>query len=427
LSFNKANIGLGLIIVALGMSPGLLIAQFYDNPGLGQKPVAGYPQDYKPLGIRAGAFMLHPGVQLAAEFTDNVFFTRENKQSDTIFHIRPYISAQSTWSKHSLNIRLAADIARYADFDFRDYEDYFFTVNGRVDVKNRSFLSYGGQIMNLHEGLNDRDSEQGFEPTRYWLYGANLGYDHTFNRLSLGVALTWNRLDFDNAYSLKDGVINNQDRDRDTYRWSARAGYQFSSGMQAFASYASGTVKYDEDTDRNDYQRSGDAYRLAGGVRANLTGKLNGDVSVNYVSRSYDDPLLPDTSGWGLGAGLGWTPTYLTTVYVRADTSVQETTSEYASGYLRTLYSVRVDHELTRFLQINGFASYSDNDYQLIAGAPPDARAWDKVYRYGVGLSWFINRHLFLNASYDYAKLKTNVPEDGYNVNTVWLTLGIER
>ena len=150
-------------------------------------------------------------------------------------------------------------------------------------------------------------------------------------------------------------------------------------------------------------------------------------MSVNYVSRSYDDPLLPDTSGWGLGAGLSWTPTYLTTVYVRADTSVQETTSEYASGYLRTLYSLRVDHELTRFLQINGFASYSDNDYQLIDGAPPDARSWDKIYRYGVGLSWFINRHLFLNASYDYQKLKTNVPEDGYNVNTVWLSLGIER
>ena len=50
-------------------------AQYYDDPGLGQKPVATYPQDYKPLGIRAGSFMLHPGVQLGLEYTDNVFFT----------------------------------------------------------------------------------------------------------------------------------------------------------------------------------------------------------------------------------------------------------------------------------------------------------------------------------------------------------------
>jgi hypothetical protein len=63
----------------------------------------------------------------------------------------------------------------------------------------------------------------------------------------------------------------------------------------------------------------------------------------------------------------------------------------------------------------------------LVDFTPPDARAWDKIFRAGIGLSWFINRHLFLNASYDYEKLKTNVPDDGYNVNRIWLTLGIER
>ena len=228
---------IAVLAVGVLLAPALL-AQYYDNPGLGQKPVASHPQDYKPLGVRAGAFMLYPGVQLAAEFTDNAFYTRTDKQSDTVFHIRPYISAQSTWSRHSLNIRLAADIARYADFGFRDYEDYFFNINGRVDVRNRSYLSYGAQYLDLHEGLNIRDSEQGFEPTRYSLYGANLGYDHTFNRLTLGAALTWNRLDFDDALSIVEGVINNQDRDRDVFNWSARANYQFRSGMAAFASTA---------------------------------------------------------------------------------------------------------------------------------------------------------------------------------------------
>ena len=110
----------------------MLFAQNYDDPGLGEKPVSAHPQDYKPLGIRAGSFMLHPGVHLAAEFTDNVFYTKNLKQSDTIFHIRPYISAQSTWSSHSLNVKLAADIARYADYDFRNYEDYFLIANGQI-------------------------------------------------------------------------------------------------------------------------------------------------------------------------------------------------------------------------------------------------------------------------------------------------------
>jgi hypothetical protein len=82
---------------------------------------------------------------------------------------------------------------------------------------------------------------------------------------------------------------------------------------------------------------------------------------------------------------------------------------------------------LTHFIQINGFASFSNNDYQLIDDAPEDVRSHDKIYRFGVGLNWFINRHVFLNASYAWGKLTTDAPDDGYTVNRVWLTLGLER
>ena len=159
--------------------PGNLLAQNYDSPGLGAMPVAAHPQDYKPLGIRAGAFMLHPGVSLAAQYTDNALYATDGLQSDTIYHVRPYITGQSTWSRHSFNVRLAADIARYADLTERDYEDYFLGVGGRIDVANRSAFNYSLDYMNLHEGLNNRDSEQGVEPTRYDVYGASIGYDHT--------------------------------------------------------------------------------------------------------------------------------------------------------------------------------------------------------------------------------------------------------
>jgi hypothetical protein len=427
MSSSRADIA-KLILAAAGLLvAGSLHAQYYDDPGLGQKPVAAHPQDYKPLGIRAGAFMLHPGVQLAAEYTDNAFYTNNNTESDTIFHIRPYLNAQSTWSRHSLNVSLAADIARHVDYDFRDYEDYFLTIGGRVDVQNRSFMSYGLQYLDLHEDLNSRDSEQGFEPTRYNSYGANLGYDHTFNRLSLGGAVTWSQLDYDDALDFDNDVIGNQDRDRDETSWLVRAGYQFRTEMQAFASYTGYSTDFDQPLDRNGYARSGDGYAASAGLGFTATGKLNGNLYATYANRSYDDPRLPETSGWGGGAGLAWTPTYLTTVYLQMATSVEDTTSQYSSGYLRNLYSLRVDHELLRFVQINGFVSYSNNDYELLPGAPANARAWDHIWRAGVGVSWFINRHLYLNASYDFETLDTNVPNDGYDVNRVWLTLGLER
>jgi len=158
-----------------------------------------------------------------------------------------------------------------------------------------------------------------------------------------------------------------------------------------------------------------------------VTNLLDGDVFVGYHDMSYDDPTLPNVNGWALGMGLSWYPTLLTTVRASITSSVQQTTNQYASGFLGTLYSVRVDHELLRDLQLNGQVSYRDNDYQLIAGAPENARAYDRVWTAGVGATYFFNRSVYLSASYDYSKLSTNVPHDGFKVNRVWLVLGLEK
>jgi hypothetical protein len=413
-----------LLAVALS---GRAVAQSYDNPSLGETPVATHPQDYKPLGIRAGTFMLHPGVQLAAEYTDNALYTGEDKSSDTIYHVRPYITAQSNWSRHALNMRLAADIARYQDLGYRDYEDYFLLVSGRVDVKSRAAFSYNLDYMNLHEGLNTRDAEQGLEPTRYDLYGAGVGYDHAFNRLHIGLNYSWRHTDYDDAVAADGSTIDNQDRDRDTTSFSLRAGYQFQTDKQVFVSVAGNEVKYDQFLDRNGYNRNSSGYTANAGLNFLVTGLISGDVFVSYHEQDYDDPALLPVSGWAGGMGLSWRPTQLTSVGARISSSIEETTSADASGYFSTLYALRVDHELRRDLQISGQISFRDSDYQLTADAPAGARNKDKTWRAGIGATYFFNRHVFLSASYDYSKLTSNIPRDGYEANRVWVVLSVER
>jgi uncharacterized protein (PEP-CTERM system associated) len=136
---------------------------------------------------------------------------------------------------------------------------------------------------------------------------------------------------------------------------------------------------------------------------------------------------LNGISGWSGGAGLQWYPTQLTSVGARIASNVQETTYQFASGYLQTLYSLRVDHELTRSLQISGQLSYRDNDYELTDDAPLDARQNDEIWTAGLGLTYFVNRYVFFSASYTHDRLRSNVPGDGYDVNRIWLTLSLER
>lgn len=401
-------------------------AQYYDSPGLGNQPVAQHPQDHKPLGVRAGAFMLHPGVQLAAEYTDNVFFATENLNSDLVYHVRPYITAQSTWSKHSVNLTAGADFALYSDFSERDYEDYFLGISGRINVKNRSSFSYALDYMDLHEDLNNRSSEQGIEPTRYDLIAGSLGYDHTFNRLSLSGTVGYSDFNFDNALDSRGEIIDNQDRDRTEKFFTLRTGYQFQTDKQVFLSYTGNNIDYGQPLDRNGFDRNGDGYSIQGGINLTISGKLEGDLGVGYHSRSFDDERLLDTDGWGFGAGLTWLPTYLTAVRAQVDTSIQETTDRNSSGFLQTNYTLRVDHELLRFLQINGFMQYRDYDYQSIVDAPADDRDSDGTWRLGLGANWFINRHAYLNASYSWEELDSSIANDDYTVNRFWLMLGLE-
>jgi hypothetical protein len=428
--FSNLNKIISILVLAAVILAfcGDVAAQYYNDPGLGQKPVASHPQDYKPLGVRAGAFMLHPGVTLGANWTDNAFYANTELRSDTIFHIRPYITAQSTWSRHSLNIRLAADFAIYNKYSARNYQDYFFGISGRVDVRNRSYFSYSADYMNLHEGLDNRTSEQGVTPTRYDYYGGRIGYDHSFSRLSVGGWYARNWLDFDNVVGADGEIIDNQDRDRTTDNYGLRMGYQFMVDKQVFIRYSGYSTKYDQQFDRNGYDRTGSGYRINGGVNFSMTGRLQGDIYASYYNRDFDDPRLPSTNGWllGGGAGLQWNPSDLTSVYARIQSGIQETTDANSTSFVQQIFSIRVDHELTRDIQLNAFVSYGTNDYNLIDTTVENPRTKDKLTRAGVGANWFINRHTFLNASYAYSSFNSSVPNDDYTSNDIWLLLGLE-
>jgi len=71
MTIQRMRLLVGLLTLAAW--PTAVLAQNYDNPGLGELPVTARPQGYKPLGWRAGGIMLHAGAQLAAEIHDNVW------------------------------------------------------------------------------------------------------------------------------------------------------------------------------------------------------------------------------------------------------------------------------------------------------------------------------------------------------------------
>ena len=88
---------------------------------------------------------------------------------------------------------------------------------------------------------------------------------------------------------------------------------------------------------------------------------------------------------------------------------------------------IKTGRELLRDLQIMGQLSYYVYDYQLLPSAPPGSREEDTMFTADVGATYFINRSVWLSASYKYGNFSTNVPDDDFTANTAWLVLGLER
>jgi len=124
--------------------------------------------------------------------------------------------------------------------------------------------------------------------------------------------------------------------------------------------------------------------------------------------------------------GLEWSPTRLTRVSLQGSNNVLETTQEFASGYVRKLYSVRLQHEFRRWLLFHATASISDNEYALTPEASPEALSDSHTKTVGLGLSYLFNQHFSLTGGCSFAKQTANRALDEYRANQAFLVLAIQ-
>jgi hypothetical protein len=407
------------------LAPAMASAQQYFDPGLFQKSIMSTPEDFTPRGARLGSFMLNTGAELGWYYNDNVFYLEENELSDSSLHLRPYAELRSDWNRHALNFSGWGDIARHDDFDLNDYEDWGLRADGRVDVKQGSWFSADTHFMHLHEDRRSPDSRFGLNPTVFDYSGYGFGYDHVFNRLSAGIYYNYNQFDYDNNVDLDGNIIDNQFRNREQDRITVKGAWQFSPDTSVFATYGWNDISYDIVPDPNGNNRNSDGYTIGVGLRYNISELLTGDVSANWNNQSYDDPALRDVDGFGLGAGLTWTPRQTTQVAVRMAASPQETTQPGTSGYFSQLYSVRWQEELRRNLLFNLRGSWTTNSYEN-PGLNPDELGDTDVYRADIGLSYLFNRNLYLSVGYGWEQQDSNASRFEYTANRYFLTLGVQ-
>jgi hypothetical protein len=384
------------------------------------------PPKLEPIGARVGVFRAFVGADLAAVHDDNIFAQETGKVSDTYVKISPKVGFTSDTSRYKFNLSAGLDRYEYADEDSESRTDW----NVRSDVVAELLRDTN---VTLYAGYRHATEERGApdslvtarSPVRYDSFTAGGGLSREAGRLQLRTIVDYEKLNFDDGRLGNNAVVNNDDRDRQYVAGGAELGYEFSPGYSVFGRALVDRVAYRVPFDDGGFNRDGKGYRLTGGVKFDLTNLMEGNIFAGYMRRNYKDRRFSNYGGGAYGASVRWTPTRLTVITVDANRNIQETTQLGYRGYISTSFGVKVQHDLTRFIEINGGLRYDKNKYLLVGLPTVRLQRDDDLIFANVGLLYTFSRQFALGVGWDYAKRSSNQPLSDYTRNKVMATLKV--
>ena len=356
-------------------------------------------------GIRAGAFTIEPKLTVGTAYSDNIFATKRNKESEWITTVNPEVDVVSGWSRHSLKLNTGLNAGFHASESGEDYVDANIRVDGRIDVRRESFMRAWVGFDRLHEERGSPDVSGAWdEPAVYYRTTGNMSYHHGFNRFSLTAGGGVSRYDYKSVALREGGSQNLSIRDRNVYNLNARMAYELHPDIYPFITASYDWRRYDKSEARRDSQ----GYRIGAGTGFGITRVISGEVFAGYLSQDYDD--REEITGLWYGMSLLWDVTPMTTIKARAESSVMETSRRDSTGIKSAQAGISIDHELLRNLLLGAFMDYERYEYK-------GENITDDYYTLGPSVTYLWNRYLSAKAQFSHRARNSNRSEREYKEN----------
>lgn len=358
--------------------------------------------DFRPIGGRIGSFILYPTLAADATATDNVLATEHDKRSDQYLTVRP--SARLVADDEGRRINLTA----YLQHDFHarlqredtsafGTEDYFRI--GAVDSSRLELTASAQRLVDSREDIGNVPAAR--SPIHRGRLAADLSYTQVFNRLSLLAGFDAINVDYANARTRSDTLIDQHFRDFHALGGRIEARYDLVNGLIAVAKtqydvlrypFGPGSTDFDPTIDRN---RDSYRVRAEGGLGASITNILYGEVTVGYLDRRFKRQALGvrSSGGFSFSADVLWNVSPITTLRLTAARDFLESSSRQIAGYRTTGGKLTVDFALTPALVLSASGRFA----HIVPIGPTATR--DEYGGEGQ-ITYSISRRFSINADY---------------------------
>lgn len=365
-----------------------------------------------PLGVPLGNFFLFPRVELDEGYNDNIFATPTSKTSAWLTQLQPSFDLLSNFPQNQIELSGGAALGRYSSHSSENYDDAFGALSGRWDVSALQSLSAGLRVDRLHEPRTSPDSPgNAATPVRYTTYTGNLGFAQNRTRIGYELDGIVTRSEYEAPDKIGGGTVPQDDRNDIGIEGAGRVYYEFEPGYQAFIRASGNNQSFDHAagptvistapvTVVNIPRRNSSGYRADVGARIDLTGVTYADLYGGYLEQDYESSFFTTIRGIDYGAQVVWNATTLDTVKLNATRTVNNANTEVTGiavspGYLASIQSVSIDHELLRNLLLNANAGYEVDDWKGIDRT-------DDIVSFGAGAKYLMTRNLYFGATWQY-------------------------
>ncbi len=334
-------------------------------------------------GLKVGRMQIHPFLGVAEIFTDNVFRTKKQRQSDFLTTIAPGIQASVPFAeKHSFLFDYRAAQFSYAKFT----PNNALTQNGLGQMR----LNFPGGLNIIIQG----DHVEGFDQrgADFDIQSRDITKWRATNFLSqarlsgprggIRIRSRYTRLHYKN---------NGQDtrRDRKNARVDLTGFITVTQGFSALLGTNISNNTYDQNEQLDSF-----SYGVFSGFEIAPTRQLSGEVRVGYTILNFDrapvgqdsnviddptDPTMTDpgdrlvAEGLNLGGrqqrrltlngNLIWRPTTRLSVNIRAFRNIRQSAVFNTSTFVQTGFSLIGSHQLTNRIQLLGRVRYSNSNF----------------------------------------------------------------
>lgn len=359
--------------------------------------------DYQTGGVALGGLTAFPSIATSVGYLDNVYGARRgstvtNPVSDGFVTLSPTLDISGGRSESgTFGLNLGADFRRYFKEDDAKETNLHAKTQASLSLGSSTVISGGA---GFERGYERQDSStlpiDSIAPLRFDQVTSYLRMRTGGSRIRLTTGIDVTNLKYGDAKFADSTVRFDQSyRDRTTLRGSARVETSFTGAVSGFVEGRLTNFDYIQDFQAPGLpNRDGKQYDVQAGAMVD-SGKLRGSIGAGYTRRTYDSPTFESFGGFALNGEVIYYASGLTTYTLNAYRIIAESGTLASAAQFGTGASLRVDHELLRYLILNGRVAFEHNKYQNVDRT-------DDLLAVSGGARYLMNRHFEFGLQADY-------------------------